>query len=136
LKIFLNGPPWPFVTLCVVFCGFIGFRNRRLEKNQKIFVGTRCPSAAPISSAVQRKIDRALSMRFARRCRLRAIHAPLGGLFFLALTADNFDFIAKTGSFPSGGHINGCDIHCERMRAANARKRAHSIWNCTLASSG
>jgi len=56
--------------------------------------------------------------------------------YFLAPAADNFDFTARTGEFPSGDHINGCDIRCEGMRAPNARKSAHSIWNCTLASSG
>jgi hypothetical protein len=65
------------------FLSFYRVPQRLPRKKLKNFLRARRGSGcAKISSAVQRKVDRALFMKYAKRCRLRAILAPLRGLFF------------------------------------------------------
>ena len=73
-----------FVLSQVQNCNF--YLNINLDSKQdkiKNFLRARRGSGcAKISLAMQCKVDGALFMKYAKRCRLRAILAPLRGLFF------------------------------------------------------
>jgi len=78
------------------FLSFYRISQRLPRKKLKIFYWCQPPRLRPNFTSGATKVDRALFMKYANRCRLRAIHAPLGGLFF-STDCWQFRFIAKTG---------------------------------------